>query len=194
MRFSESVCSVQSTPKIAQKNPKHCPPIFILKSSGYTAISRNETQMNFQSDVVRHTFCMKCAQVFTMKSWERANTLRHRESSKNPCQSCQPRQLFLWQTSFPSDALEQLNKPLASVSASPAATLRTRVEQVEQVKPWITSNHISKKFRDMFSGEAPQSDSKQGWHSPQRRLHVDHVCSCKAEIKCSKGKCATGAD
>lgn len=130
----------------------------------------------------------------TMKSWERANTLRHRESSKNPCQSCQPRQLFLWQTSFPSDALEQLNKPLASVSASPAATLRTRVEQVEQVKPWITSNHISKKFRDMFSGEAPQSDSKQGRHSPQRQLHVDHVCSCKAEIHCSKGKCATGAD
>lgn len=33
-------------------------------------------------------------------------------------------QLFLWQTSFPSDALEQLNKPLASVSATPAATLR----------------------------------------------------------------------
>eukprot|EP00434_Breviolum_minutum_P023642 symbB.v1.2.020853.t2/scaffold1711.1/size185425/16 len=32
--------------------------------------------------------------------------------------------LFLWQTSFPSDTLERLMKPLASVSATPPATLR----------------------------------------------------------------------
>ena len=143
--------------------------------------------MNIQSDVVRNTIYMKCTQVIISKKRHAcAQTHLDKEKlSKDPCQSCQPRQLFLWQASFPSDALEQLNKPLASVSATPAATLRTRV-QVEQVRPWITIRHYQHIYQHLstvfprsfekFQGKRRKVIQSSDGHSPDPKTLACRSC------------------